>query len=202
MDIVNILNLANIAHIHASIPFVFLVIVISVFLFGEIAILSSFIIFTHTSHNIFIIGIASLFGTIASDMFWFVIGRYIPFIRRTKIFLPIHYTYQKQQKFFLRNPGLILFFVKYFYGFRWSTIIYYASSSITLSKYILLDTAGSFVYILFLGMIGIILGEKAQQFSQSYHHATNTIMLIVLVSICLYALKKIGAHVYKNILIK
>lgn len=156
-----------------------LLICVSVFFFGEFAVLSFFILSVEGSLNTTTVFISALCGTLFADFFWFFLGRHVPLLQRSRAFRAIQNLYKKRERLFLRHPGLILLVIKYVYGFRWSTIIYYASSALPTRTYLLLNMLGSLIYVSTLCLVGIVTGLGLYNLLGVYHVATLILFAIV-----------------------
>jgi len=176
-----------------------IIIFFAVFCLGEFAVLSAFIIATQVPIGLLMVFTASLVGTLCADLFWFGVGRMYPAIQESKIYKVMGLVYRKQEQFFLRYPGLIIFAINYVYAFRWSTIIFYSSTAMTLKRYLLLDTIGSAAYILVLGTIGYLTGTGIYNLVPVYDKVTQGIFAIVFVVFVVFMLRLLGRAVFKRV---
>ncbi len=175
-----------------------IIIVIAVFCFGEFAVLSAFIMASQDYVSLPVVFVAALIGTLSADLFWFGAGRLYPGIRKTKIYTTIGAVYRKQEQFFLRHPGLILFAIKYVYGFRWSTIIFYSSTAMIFRKYFFLDCIGSVSYVVVLGIVGYHTGLGIYNLVGVYGKITHALFAVVLALIAMFTVRALGRLVFKK----
>ena len=175
-----------------------ILILVGVFFFGEVVVLSSFILAAQGFVSIPVVFVAALLGTLLADFFWFFMGRYVSIVRNSKMCRAVKVVYDKQKEFFLSHPAVVLLVINFMYGFRWSTIVYYASTSMTLRRYVLLDTLGSAVYVIILGVVGVVTGRGLYNLVEIYHSITLIVLAIVVGVVLTLVIKSVGQLIFKH----
>lgn len=176
-----------------------LIIGIGIFFLGEIVILSGFVLASQGLIDVTTMFTAALVATLLADFFWFFIGKSLPRIHRLKIFLTFKGLYKKHEDFFTTHPALVLFCVKYVYGLRWSTIIYYTSTPMTWKKYVTLDFFSTTSYVITLSIIGYITGKGIYNLVDAYHTLLLVFFAIFAGLLLALFIRIVGKIIFKKI---
>jgi len=175
---------------------------VGAFLLGEIAILTSFILATQSFLSYELVFAFSVTGMMCADLFWYFLGRF------TSVFSTRLSRYKKQtgplasflEKTIGRRVFITLLVLKFLYGLRWITIMYFATRPVHLAQFFIFDLVGTFIFVTVLLGVGRIAGENIYNIIPAYHSVGAIILAILLAFFILQVFHTIFKKIQKNIL--
>ena len=146
------------------------VVLVGTFLTGELTILTAFILVAQgwlTAESVFFFAVL---GTLMADFFWFTIGRLFPgWMKNLKAYKSLSGVPWLTWELKLHHQALVLLIVKFLYGFRWITIVYFAVGTIKTREFIIFDIVGTVIFVAVLALIGIPTGYGITSVLPAYH---------------------------------
>lgn len=130
-------------------------------------------------------------GTISSDIMWFFIGR-SRFAERVISHKQLNKGYSKIEKVLTkygRNDFLLLFIVKFIYGIRIVTIVYFSRERKNFYRFLAYNSVAVVVITLFISFLGWMAGRGIRSYVDIYENFRAAIKIIVIVVVAFFILK-------------
>lgn len=151
-------------------------------LMGEFAILAVFILSAQGYIDPTLAFVASILGMASTDVFWFLFGFYYStrkhnwhkkesLVRRTAAFW---------ERVATKNIFMSLLFVKFLYGIRWATLIYFGLRRTKVKTFLYYDVIGVFVFVGVLFAVGWLAGRGIVNLLPVYDNAVLLVFGFVL----------------------
>jgi membrane protein DedA with SNARE-associated domain len=177
-----------------------LFIYLSVLAVGESAIFLCSLFVVDGTLSFYSVLLFSYAAVLTADVFWFIVGRYTPldvlpdrFRQRSTSFIRKILTFVFGDRVFLP-----ILFLKFFYGTRILSILYFARTPLPFVRFFIYDALGSLVYVLLIMLLGIASKTTLSAF---FPNMSVEVLLCAGVLICLVIfllLKTISSLVHKN----
>ena len=152
------------------------------FFLGESVIISAFIFATLQPASMPLVILATLFGTITADLFWYFVATHILSKTRLKNLLQKKPSQDMSSLLSIadRNPYIVLLFIKFFTGIRIIlTITLISRVNLSFKKYLLFDSIGALIFIIILGSISSLSGESITSATSPYKILTTILFTII-----------------------
>lgn len=133
-----------------------IVIFVAVLLTGEGAIFLSALLATDGHLSFFTVLAFSFWAALITDLFWFFVGRYFPaqFLPDKMRTTTGNAVEKIMRQFFGQRIFLPILCLKFFYGFRIISVVYFARSQLSLIRFIVYDIIGTTVYVFLFMVLG------------------------------------------------
>lgn len=133
-----------------------IVVFVAVLLTGEGAIFLSALLATEGHLSFFTVLAFSFWAALLTDLFWFLAGRYFPAqFLPTKMKNVTNNAVEKiMRQFFGQRIFLPILCLKFFYGFRIISVIYFARSPLSFIRFIIYDIIGTTAYVFLFMVLG------------------------------------------------
>lgn len=169
-----------------------LAIIVSVFLFGEYAVVAAVMLTKEDLFSIEAVVLASTIGTLLADCFWFGMGKYfpqraIPLSLQKKLFIPAS---RSLHRLIRGRNTLVLFLLRFLIGAR-LIIILHLARTITWNRFFISNAIGTIFYLLILTIVGLQLADFTAVLTPAYKTITSILSGILL----LFLLSKIVEQV-------
>ncbi|MES2088258.1 MAG: DedA family protein [Patescibacteria group bacterium] len=191
-----------------SIPIIYFIttygyvaILIGSFFEGEMILVLGGLAVQHGLLNLPLVFACSLFGTLTSDISFFLLGRYKGkvLIHKYKFFSKLHMVSEKMSG---RKAPFLAFGLRFMYGFRHLVPFSLGMSSIPTRTFLLFNFLGGLTWVLSVGFVGYFFGDVLEIFLGHLRHYEFRVIVIVLVSVLvgrfLYKLLKYFLKKYMN----
>ncbi len=144
-------------------------------LLGEIVIFLAFLLSQQGVFNYSEVFILSILSILIVDLFWFYIGRYfpenhIPASFKVVVLRPVNNFITS----FTRGRMLTsIITLKFFIGIRIAYMLYLSKQEISLKTLLLYDIVAVILFVLFLSILGTLLGEYIRETLNSYIYVAS-----------------------------
>ena len=159
----------------------YLALLIAIFIEGEVSVITASFAAHRGYLDIFVVFIIAFSATIASDWFWFFIGR-----RHGSRVLSKKQSFANKAKkvntFLNRYPTLILIGYRFLYGFRIVVPVVIGMSDIKIKKFLFLSAIGTIFWAGIMTSAGYLFGEVLEANFKKLEHYEVRIIAFMLIS--------------------
>ncbi|QQG38705.1 MAG: VTT domain-containing protein [Candidatus Woesearchaeota archaeon] len=162
------------------------------FIEGEAALLFLSVLSAYGLFSIWPVLIFCYLGSLASDVFWFFIGR-SPLLSKIKKSPFIYSKYKKVSSVIDRATGAnyfpVMILTKFLYGFRIPSAIYLSRNRIKFIRFLFYDLFALAIWVFVVGFVGWLAGTGFSTAVKTYHKIEFGLLLLVVVILVFYLSK-------------
>jgi membrane protein DedA with SNARE-associated domain len=170
---------------------------VGVFFEGEMVLISAIIAAHHGLLNLELVILIGLLATISSDNFHFLFGKI-----KGKAWLnnkkKQHSKVKTINEYIEKKSTLFFIFYRFLYGVRGVALIVLGSSDIKYSKFFIISTISSLVWISLFSILGSLFGEVLQSSFSHFQHYEKYLVYSIIMLLLLYFITKYSLQYYKK----
>lgn len=163
----------------------YLILFLGMMVAGEAFLLPAIYIALKGKLDIRLVALIALASTLLADLFWYMIGRNIPFARlsRWKMFANRKPIFAKLENILKRHGLLLVMLSKFVYGTRTVTQILAGAHHLPFLKYLMANTIGITVLLAFLIFLGHFVARSLESLQDLFLGAQISLVAFILAAI-------------------